>query len=150
MSFDLFFLSSESIIEGKSKLNVVNFLPNQRRNITHVSETTISQHFEVEWDDSKFVKDEVCWIIKFQHFIFEVVYLHCCSKFEPQYLYTHFNRKNRNYFVLDDLRWFETAITCCSFGKTFERSCCVVELFYLFAIDFETIAINHNPLMFAK
>ena len=52
MSFDLFFLSSESIIEGKSKLNVVNILPNKRRNITHVSKITILQHFEVERDDS--------------------------------------------------------------------------------------------------
>ena len=59
MSFDLFFLSSESIIEGKSKLNVVNFLPNKRRNITHVSKITILQYFEVERDDSKFIKDEV-------------------------------------------------------------------------------------------
>ena len=76
MSFDLFFLSSESIIEGKSKLNVVNFLPNKRRNITHVSKITILQYFEIEQDNSNLVEADVFLNHKIStlHF-FEVVCL---------------------------------------------------------------------------
>ena len=63
----------------------------------HVSKLTILQYFEVERDDSKFVKDEALLNHKIStlHFLRSCV-LNAVPNLNHNTYKNHFNRKNRN------------------------------------------------------